>query len=102
MRRLLRLAFCVRLIRPWRFMPGPAFTLPVAVILNRFLTEDLVFILGISGLLLVGFPGTSPGIPRPGMPYRPRRARGGGIAARRGRSKGGNEKGAPQAATRPC
>jgi hypothetical protein len=28
-------------------MPGPAFTLPVAVILNRFLTDDLVFILGI-------------------------------------------------------
>ena len=36
-----------RLIRPWRFMPGPASTLPVAVILNRFLTDDLVFILGI-------------------------------------------------------
>src|SRR5579871_3968651 len=28
-------------------MPGPAFTFPVAVILNRFLTDDLVFILGI-------------------------------------------------------
>ncbi|GBQ90103.1 hypothetical protein AA13595_2814 [Gluconacetobacter johannae DSM 13595] len=28
-------------------MPGPASTLPVAVILNRFLTDDLVFILGI-------------------------------------------------------
>ena len=29
------------------FIPGPASTLPVAVILNRFLTDDLVFILGI-------------------------------------------------------
>jgi hypothetical protein len=47
MRRLLRLAFFVRAERLWRFMPGPAFTLPVAVILNRFLTDDLVFILGI-------------------------------------------------------
>src|ERR1700729_3649758 len=47
MRRLLRFAFCERLIRPWRFIPGPASTLPVAVILNRFLTDDLVFILGI-------------------------------------------------------
>ena len=36
-----------RLIRPWRLLPGPASTLPVAVILNRFLTDDLVFILGI-------------------------------------------------------
>ena len=47
MRRLLRLAFWVRAESLWRFMPGPAFTLPVAVILNRFLTDDLVFILGI-------------------------------------------------------
>ena len=47
MPRLLRLVFWVRVIRPWRFMPGPASTLPVAVILNRFLTDDLVFILGI-------------------------------------------------------
>ena len=47
MRRLLRMAFCVRAERLWRFMPGPAFTLPVAVILNRYLTDDLVFILGI-------------------------------------------------------
>src|ERR1700712_2165117 len=45
--RLLRLAFWLRAIRLWRFLPGPARTLPVAVILNRFLTEDLVFSLGI-------------------------------------------------------
>src|SRR6195952_4759553 len=45
--RLARLAFCERLIRPWRLLPGPASTLPVAVILNRFLTDDLVFSLGI-------------------------------------------------------
>ena len=45
--RLVRLAFWVRAIRQWRFLPGPARTLPVAVILNRFLTDDLVFILGI-------------------------------------------------------
>src|SRR5260370_40992886 len=45
--RLWRFIFCERLIRPWRFMPGPASTLPVAVILNRFLTDDFVFILGI-------------------------------------------------------
>src|SRR5215472_16497838 len=47
MRRLLRMAFCERAERLWRLKPGPAFTLPVAVILNRFLTDDLVFILGI-------------------------------------------------------
>src|SRR6185312_17278789 len=45
--RLVRFIFCERLIRPWRLLPGPASTLPVAVILNRFLTDDLVFILGI-------------------------------------------------------
>src|SRR3954470_4915791 len=33
-----------------RFLPGPAITLPVAVILKRFFTEDFVFILGISDL----------------------------------------------------
>src|SRR6516162_6718190 len=48
MRRLARLAFVVRAERLCCFMPGPAFTLPVAVILNRFLTDDLVFTLGIS------------------------------------------------------
>src|SRR5580704_13023795 len=42
-----RFIFCERLIRPWRFMPGPARTLPVAVILKRFFTEDFVFSLGI-------------------------------------------------------
>ena len=46
--RLLRFVFWVRADRPWRFLPGPASTLPVAVILNRFLTDDFVFILGIS------------------------------------------------------
>ncbi|WP_272916226.1 hypothetical protein [Aristophania vespae] len=35
------------MIKPWRLLPGPHITLPVAVILNRFLTEDFVFILGI-------------------------------------------------------
>src|SRR5579863_1973330 len=45
--RLVRFIFWERLIRPWRLLPGPASTLPVAVILNRFLTDDLVFILGI-------------------------------------------------------
>src|SRR5271168_4355038 len=45
--RFWRLAFWLRAIRQWRFLPGPARTLPVAVILNRFLTDDLVFILGI-------------------------------------------------------
>jgi hypothetical protein len=43
-------------MRLWRFLPGPAKTLPVAVILNRFLTEDLVFILGILTLLSVVVP----------------------------------------------
>src|SRR3954468_7607717 len=37
--------------RQWRFLPGPASTLPVAVILKRFFTEDFVFILGIWDLL---------------------------------------------------
>src|SRR5271169_4724057 len=49
--RLVRLAFWLRAERLWRFLPGPASTLPVPVILNRFLTEDLVFSLGICGLL---------------------------------------------------
>jgi len=48
MRRLARLAFVVRADRLCCFMPGPAFTFPVAVILKRFLTDDLVFALGIS------------------------------------------------------
>jgi hypothetical protein len=42
----------VRLIMPWRLPAAAALTLPVAVILNRFLAEDFVFILGILLLLL--------------------------------------------------
>ena len=34
--RLVRFAFCVRAERLWRFMPGPANTLPLAVIVKRF------------------------------------------------------------------
>ncbi len=37
----------MRLIMPWRLPAAPARTLPEAVILNRFLADDLVFILGI-------------------------------------------------------
>src|ERR1044072_2483041 len=36
-----------RLIMPWRLPAAAATTLPVAVILNRFLAADFVFILGI-------------------------------------------------------
>jgi hypothetical protein len=35
------------LIRRWRLPATPAFSLPVAVILKRFLAPDLVFSLGI-------------------------------------------------------
>jgi len=42
-----RMNFLVRLIIPWRLPACPAFTLPLAVILKRFLALDLVFILGI-------------------------------------------------------
>src|SRR6195952_5403577 len=74
--RLERFIFCERLISPWRLLPGPASTLPVAVILNRFLTDDLVFILGIlvSSVELPLAPQgrarhRTPGQPsRPGMP----------------------------------
>src|ERR1700733_8051452 len=82
-RRLLRLDFWVRAESMWRFMPGPAFTLPVAVILNRFLTDDLVFILGIwvsSGLGACQADRRS----RPGMPYRPGRASEGRVFSRGG------------------
>src|SRR6195952_3088649 len=58
--RLDRFIFCERLIRPWRLLPGPASTLPVAVILNRFLTDDLVFNLGIS----VSYRGAAPSPPK--------------------------------------
>src|SRR5271157_3121399 len=55
-------------------MPGLASTLPVAVILNRFFTDDLVFALGISvSLLLAPVPSRKvPGVgrSRPGMPIR--------------------------------
>jgi hypothetical protein len=45
-----------RLIMPWRLPACCTLTLPVAVILKRFFTLDLVFILGILRFLLVGFP----------------------------------------------
>jgi len=41
------LAFWLRAERLCRFLPGPARTLPVAVILKRFLALDVVFILDI-------------------------------------------------------
>src|SRR5690349_18067316 len=50
-----RMNLLVRLIMPWRLPMACARTLPVAVILNRFLAADLVFILGIL-LLLGGLP----------------------------------------------
>jgi hypothetical protein len=84
--RLLRLAFWVRALRQWRFLPGPARTLPVAVILNRFLTDDLVFILGI--LVSFWFAPARPDRAKTASsrgracPYRPGLAdRGGDIAA---------------------
>src|SRR3984893_14194304 len=88
MRRLLRLDFCVRAALMWRFMPGPAFTLPVAVILNRFLTDDLVFILGILFSFLAAARGGRRRS-RPGLPLsRARRAiRRRGVAAGGGGSK---------------
>src|SRR5579872_5361019 len=68
--RPLRFIFCGRLMRPWRFMPGPARTLPVAVSRKRFLTEDLVFSLGIC--LSYGSGAREEcERSRPGMPYRP-------------------------------
>ena len=42
-----RMNFVERLIMPWRLPAGPALTLPEAVIENRFLAADLVFIFGI-------------------------------------------------------
>src|SRR5271165_3149473 len=74
-------------------MPGPASTFPVAVILNRFFTDDLVFILGISvSLLLAPIPSRKvPGVgrSRPGMPIRSpaRELRGGLIAVGPGACK---------------
>src|SRR5579864_7986965 len=97
MRRLLRMALWLRAERLWRLKPGPAFTLPVAVILKRFLTDDLVFILGIWFSFLAALarsPGQAQGVrkrSRPGMPIsRPGRAiRGGCIAAGGGGCKRG-------------
>src|SRR5271156_7251481 len=86
--RLARLAFWLRAMRLWRFLPGPASTLPVAVILNRFLTDDLVFILGI--LVSFWFALARPNRvengkqSRPGMPIQARSRRQG-----RGYSGGG-------------
>src|SRR5690348_2589895 len=42
-----RMVLVVRLIMPWRLPDCWYFTLPVAVILKRFLAPDLVFSLGI-------------------------------------------------------
>src|SRR5690606_4273758 len=52
-----RMNLLERLIMPWRLPAAAESTLPVPVILNRFLAEDLVFILGI---LLVSLSGVSP------------------------------------------
>jgi hypothetical protein len=43
----LRMVLFERLIMPWRLPAAPARNLPDAVILNRFLQDDFVFILGI-------------------------------------------------------
>src|ERR1700733_13549875 len=93
--RLVRLAFWLRALRQWRFMPGPARTLPVAVILNRFLTDDLVFILGIlvSFWFVLALTGSAEQSKwsRPGMPIRPGLAdRGGDIAAAAAAGKHGS------------
>src|SRR5579863_3965124 len=42
-----RICLVVRLIMPWRLPRWACITLPVAVILKRFLAPDLVFSLGI-------------------------------------------------------
>ena len=49
--RFWRICFGVRLIIPWRLPAAPAFTLPDAVILKRFLAPDFVFNFGISHFL---------------------------------------------------
>jgi hypothetical protein len=96
--RLLRLAFWVRALRQWRFLPGPARTLPVAVILNRFLTDDLVFILGIlvSFWFALARPDRAKTASSRGRacPYRPGLAdRGGDIAAAAAAGKRGSRPG---------
>src|SRR3984957_11837863 len=88
--RLVRLAFCVRAIKQCRFMPGPASTLPVAVILNRFLTDDLVFILGICTPFREAIRSKVSGrLSRPGMPIQARsRRQGAGYSGGWGRVQG--------------
>jgi hypothetical protein len=61
--RWLRICLLLRLIMPWRLPACPALILPEAVVLNRFLAEDLVFILGI---LLSPFKAL---LSRHGMPF---------------------------------
>src|SRR3569832_1800764 len=51
-----RMNLLERLIMPWRLPAAADSTLPVAVILNRFLAADLVFILGILLLRIGGAP----------------------------------------------
>src|SRR5690606_25850373 len=47
-----RMNLLERLIMPWRLPAAADRTFPVAVILNRFLAADLVFILGILLILI--------------------------------------------------
>src|SRR3954464_14829043 len=49
-----RICFWVRLIMPWRLPAIADFTLPLAVILKRFLAPDLVFNLGILLSFVIG------------------------------------------------
>src|SRR3954470_23855933 len=80
-----RFTLVERADRQWRFLPGPASTLPVAVTLKRFFTEDFVFILGIWDLLgREGVPRDGERGTRPGMPTQaPARGEGRRIAMRR-------------------
>src|SRR5690606_7431334 len=55
MPRASRMNLLVRLIMPWRLPAAADLTLPVPVILNRFLAADLVFILGILLVLSLRF-----------------------------------------------
>src|SRR5690606_188741 len=69
--RLVRMYLALWLIRRWRLPATPAFTLPVAVKLKRFLAPDLVFILGILRVLVVYSDGLRPIAfkNRHGMPF---------------------------------
>src|ERR1700704_4370794 len=58
-----RICFLVRLIMPWRLRDWAYSTLPVAVILKRFLAPDLVLILGIWLSCLAANAGQRPGSP---------------------------------------